>query len=95
MDSKKITQVHHVNPEELTESISTAIEKILIPFKESFLQQKNTEWITRKQVAELLSISLVTVDDWTHRNLLTAYRISNKKRYKLSEVEDALTKINN
>jgi excisionase family DNA binding protein len=95
MANTKITQVHNVNPEELTESISTAVEKIFAPFKENFQLQKPTEWITRKQVGELLSISLVTVDDWTDRNLLTAYRISNKKRFKLSEVEKALTKINN
>ncbi|TXD49612.1 helix-turn-helix domain-containing protein [Polaribacter sp. IC073] len=95
MSNKKITQVHNVNPEELAESISTAVEKIFAPFKERFQPQKPTEWKTRKQVGEILSISLVTVDDWTRKNLLTAYRISNKKRYKLSEVENALTKINN
>lgn len=94
MANPKITQVHNVNPEELAESISTAVEKIFAPFKDRFQPQEPTKWITRKQVGELLSISLVTVDDWTHRNLLTAYRISNKKRYKLSEVENALTKIN-
>ena len=93
MVNTKITQVHHVNPEELTKSISTAVEKILAPLKDSFQPQKPTEWITRKQVGERLSISLVTVDDWTHRNILTAYRISNKKRYKIHEVENSLTKI--
>ena len=95
MEQQKITQVHHINPEELTKSISTAVEKIFSKFKEHLSSKEPTEWITRKQVGETLSISLVTVDDWTKRNLLTAYRIGNKKRFKRAEVENALTKINN
>jgi hypothetical protein len=95
MESKKITLVHHTNLEELTESISKAVEKILAPFREKIQPKEQTTWITRKQVAEILSISLVSVDDWTKRNILTAYRISNKKRYKRHEVENSLTKIGN
>jgi excisionase family DNA binding protein len=95
MGQQKITQVHHTNQEDLTTSISLAIEKIFDNFKEKFQPKEQTTWITRKQVAEILAISLVTVDDWTKRNILTAYRISNKKRYKRQEVESALTKIGN
>lgn len=93
MENQRITQVHHVNPKELTNSIAIAVEKIFTQFKENFEITKPTEWITRKQVGEILSISLVTVDDWSKRNILTVYRIGNKKRFKLAEVENALTKI--
>ena len=95
MEKQKMTIVEHTNKEELSSSVSKAVAIVFNAFAEKLQPQKPTEWKTRKQVGEILSISLVTVDDWTRRNLLTAYRISNKKRYKLSEVENALTKINN
>ena len=94
MESKKVTQVHHhISDEDLVQGISKNIEKLLENLKEKAQPKEQTIWITRKQVGEILSISLVTVDDWTKRNILTAYRIGNKKRFKYAEVENALTKI--
>lgn len=95
MEHKKVTQVHHTNQEDLTVSISKAVEKIFDNFKENFQPKTPTEWISRKEVGEILSISLVSVDIWTKKKILTAYRIGNKKRFKRSEVESALTKIEN
>ncbi|PQJ76401.1 helix-turn-helix domain-containing protein [Polaribacter glomeratus] len=94
MVNQKITQVHHTSEEDLALSVSKAVAIVFNAFAEKFQPQKPTEWITRNQVGEILSISLVTVDDWTKRNILTAYRIGNKKRFKLYEVESSLTKIN-
>ncbi len=95
MAKQKITQVHHTNQEDLTASISKAVEKIFDRFKENFQPKEPTIWITRKEVGEILSISLVSVDIWTKKGILTAYRIGNKKRFKRTEIESALTKINN
>ena len=52
-----------------------------------------TEFLTRKQTAELLSISLPTLSEWTKKGLVTGYRISCRVRYKRSEVETALKQI--
>jgi hypothetical protein len=96
MISKKVTQVHHLSSDdELTNIISKSVKKELNSFYEKLQPKEQITWITRKQVGEILSISLVSVDDWTKRNILTAYRISNKKRYRRHEVESALTKIGN
>lgn len=95
MAHQKITQVYHLNQDDLTDSITKAIENTLDSFKEKFQPKKPTEWISRKEVGELLSISLVSVDIWTKKGILTAYRIGNKKRFKRTEVENALTKIEN
>ena len=96
MGQHKITIVHHnSSDDELTNIISKSVKKELNSFYQQLQPKEQTTWITRKQVAEILSISLVSVDDWTKRNILTAYRISNKKRYKRHEVESALTKIEN
>lgn len=95
MEQQKITQVHHVNQEDLLQSLLTGVEEKLNSFKENFQAKKPTVWISRKEVGEILSISLVSVDMWTKKNILTAYRIGNKKRFKRNEVENALTKIEN
>lgn len=49
-------------------------------------------YITRRDVAKLFKISLVTVHDWTRKGLLSAYKIGNRVYYKRTEVEGALTK---
>lgn len=49
-------------------------------------------YITRREVANLFKITLVTVHDWTRKGLLTAYKIGNRVYYKRTEVEGALTK---
>jgi len=95
MVTKKSTQVDHINAEDLLQSFLSGVEEKLNKFKENFQLKKPTIWISRKQVGEILSISLVSVDIWTKKGILTAYRIGNKKRFKRSEVESALTKIEN
>lgn len=49
-------------------------------------------YITRREVANLFKITLVTVHDWTRKGLLQAYKIGNRVYYKRAEVEGALTK---
>lgn len=95
MKQQRITQVHHINQDDLISSIASVLEEKLNSFKENFQPKKPTEWISRKEVGEILSISLVSVDIWTKKGILTAYRIGNKKRFKRTEVENALTKIEN
>lgn len=93
METNKVTQVHHVNQEDLINSISSAVEKTFKSFENKFKPKEPTVWISRKEVGEILSISLVSVDIWTKKGILIAYRIGNKKRFKRNEVENALTKI--
>jgi len=95
MRPQKITQIYHTTEERLTQSILDGVEEKLNSFKENFHPKELTKWITRNEVREILSISLVTVDKWTKKGILIAYRIGNKKRFKRDEVENALTKIDN
>ncbi len=46
--------------------------------------------LTREETAKLLSVSLVTLWDWTKKDIIPAYRIGNKVRYKKSEVLQSL-----
>ena len=93
MRSNQITQVHNTTQDELTSTIIKAIEDKLDSFKEHFTNKPVTGWITRKDVSIILSVSLVTVDSWTNKGILKAYRIGTKKRYKREEIENALVEI--
>jgi excisionase family DNA binding protein len=52
------------------------------------------EYLTRKEVADLLSISLPTVHDWVNKGILKAYRMGNRVYFKSSEVDQSLRPVN-
>jgi len=56
-------------------------------------QTKDPEFLNRKQVADVLGISLVTLNDWTKRGLIPALRIGTRIRYKKAEVFEALEQV--
>lgn len=53
-------------------------------------QQKNSEYLSRKEVCELLKISMATLHYYTKDGILQGYRIGGRVLYKLSEVETAV-----
>lgn len=50
--------------------------------------------ITRDETAKLLGVSLVTLHNWVKSNILIAYRVGNKVRFKENEVLASLQQIN-
>lgn len=51
------------------------------------------ELLTRVETAQLLSITLPTLRDYTRRGLVEGYRIGSRVRYKRSEVLGSLQQI--
>ncbi len=90
---RTITQLTDVTPEELTANILAGIKEQLTEFKKDLLPPKPPEYVTRFEVADLFGVSTVTIDSWTKKGRLTAYRIGNRIRYNRTEVEQSLTKI--
>jgi excisionase family DNA binding protein len=73
---------------ELLSQIEQIIDKrlsALAPPKEDA-----SEYITRKDVAQSLKITLPTLHDWTKLGWLKSYKMGNRVLYKKSEVEGAL-----
>ena len=67
----------------------------LIDTKFSILPQKEnyqSGYLSRKEVAKLLKITLPTLHDWTKLGYLKAYKIGTRVLYKPSEVQEALEK---
>lgn len=72
----------------LEQSIGKKINEKL----ESFKPDDSVKYLNRKEVANLLKVSLVTISAWTKEGRLTSYRIGKLVRYRSDEVETALIK---
>jgi excisionase family DNA binding protein len=92
--TKSILQLENTNAADFK-------NEILEDFKAAFESLLNNQFnnddklLTREEAASLLSISLVTLWDWTKKDLFPAYRIGNKVFYKKVEIMNALQKQNN
>ena len=55
---------------------------------------KGDNFLSRKQTAKLLHISLPTLNEWTKDGTLTSYRIGTRVLYKNEEVLETVTQRN-
>ena len=94
MEQQNITQVHNVTPQQLKESILSDVRAELQVIALNFQPKKQAEYLTRKEVAVILKVSLVTLSDWNKKGVLKPYRLGNLIRYKRSEIEESLIAIN-
>jgi len=90
-----MTQIYlqGISLHDLNESLLKGVDqKISDLIRKSEVEEQ--DYLTRKEVAEKLSISLPTVHDWVNKNILRAYRMGNRVYFKKSEIEQSLTPIN-
>jgi predicted DNA-binding transcriptional regulator AlpA len=77
------------NPFEILEkkldTIQTAILNLAKAEPEP--EQPRAKYLTVDQVADMLSVSRVTLWSWDRKGILNPVKIGNLKRYKLSEIE--------
>ncbi len=94
MQEQNITQLHNITPEELKQSIISEIRLELKEMSKKFQPVRPPEYVTRKEAAKILKVSLVTISDWNKKGILNPYRLGNLIRYKRSELDKALININ-
>ena len=94
MEQNNITQVHGITPQQLKESILLDVRTELKEIVLNFQPEKQPEYLTRKEVAVILKVSLVTLTDWNKKGVLKPYRLGNLIRYKRVELDQALISIN-
>jgi excisionase family DNA binding protein len=79
-------------PEELEGIFKRIFAEELKKFQPVSSNQQ-TKFLTRKKTAEILNISLVTLNDWAKRGLIKSYTIGGRVLYKESEVEESLNEV--
>ena len=87
-------QLIGITPEQLQNAIIEGVQTQLNSFKKHFEQKPNTEYLTRKEVAKMLSINLSTLHYWVKNKKLKAYSISSRIYFKRKEVEQSIIHIN-
>lgn len=87
----KTIQFVQTTPEDLKNSILSDLESSIRNLAKQLVPKPQEELMLRKEVAEYLKISLVTLWNWTNDGKLQSYSIANKIYYKRHEVEQALT----
>jgi excisionase family DNA binding protein len=91
---KKLIQVYEIEPKEFKNEILEGIEKLLGEFSKKFTPKEPEIWISRKEVSELLGVSMVTIHNWSKDGILKAYKIGNRVRFRRSDIEKTLLSSN-
>lgn len=73
----------------LEEIVSSCLSNIEIREKEKF------EYLTREQTAELLNVSLVTLNNWSKKRILTPYSLGSRVYYRHQDILNGMKPINN
>ena len=92
--TKQILQIENTNTLDFKNEILNGVSDVLKGFANTLQTQDQDILLTRDETSKLLSVSLVTLWDWTRKDIIPAYRIGNKVRYKKSEVLNALQQMN-
>jgi|JI10StandDraft_1071094.scaffolds.fasta_scaffold353748_3 excisionase family DNA binding protein len=91
MKQNQAMLVHNTTEDELVQKILKGVDEKFLEFERKFNQHETNEWLTRKEVSELLSVSLVTISEWSKKKLLIPYKIGkNRIRFKKSDIEHVL-----
>jgi excisionase family DNA binding protein len=78
--------------DKLTEAILEFIKPHLV--REVVEVKQNDDYLTRKEAATELNITLPTLGQYTKKGLLTSYKIGARVLYKKSEIKSAPLKVN-
>jgi hypothetical protein len=83
-----------VTPEQLQGAIITGVKVQIDKLKKEFQPKIPTEYLTRNEVKELLSVDLSTIHNWQKKGKLRAYGIGHRVYYKRHEVEQSIKPLN-
>jgi len=86
----KTVQLISITPEELQKLIAAAVQPYLEQIKEHLQPKESEQYLTRKQVSELLKVNLSTLHNWSKSKKLCAVGIGNRVLYRHSDIEKAL-----
>lgn len=87
------TEIQGLEAETLLNSIAD-LKSRLETLQNTVQGNPETTLLTRKEVADMLGVSLVTIHEWSKKGVLISYRIGNRVRFKQSEVLEAIKQKN-
>lgn len=82
-----------VTPEQLQEQIQNGIEEQLNHFLENYKPKQPEDYLTRNEVAELLSVDLSTIHNWCKKGKLKPLGLGNRVYFLRSEIQESLKRL--
>ena len=80
--------------EQLQESFKSIVKNEVEQLQKSLPTiEPAPEYITRKETAQILGISLVTLNEWTKTGVIPASRIGTRVRYKRADIYSSLKEV--
>lgn len=87
-------QFIQTTPEELQDNIADSVSNQLSKFLEVYKPKQPNDYLTRNEVADLLSIDLSTVHNWCKNGKLKPLGIGNRVYFIRQVLEESLKPIN-
>jgi hypothetical protein len=88
-------QLVGITPDALADLIDRRLNKRFNDVTKYLQPKEPTVYLTRKEVATLLSVDLSSVHNMSVKGILQKYQISGRVLYKRAEVENAVVKLEN
>ena len=94
---KPVQQVQFISiaPEQLQKAIIEGVKTQLEDLKKYYQPKEPKTYLTRQEVATLLSVDISSVHNFSKKGILQKYMIGGRCLYIRSEVEKSIVKINN
>jgi len=87
-------EIIQVDSQAFKQELFNGVKELINNLKANFQPKEPTEYLTRKEVAELLKCDISTVHNLTKREVLVKHGIGGRVYYKRKEVEQAIIKLN-
>ena len=88
-------QLVQVTPSELVNLINEELRSHIENLSNQLSKHpQEKEILSRKDCAELLGVSLVTLHDWNKKGIITPYKLGNRTFYRRSEILETLSNSN-
>jgi excisionase family DNA binding protein len=91
----ELITINAFNEEDLRRLIREELDGKLSPDILKNHSERNSGYLNRFEVAELLRISLPTLANWSKEGILQSYRIGKRVLYREDEVNSSLQKVRN
>ncbi|CAM1365521.1 conserved protein of unknown function [Tenacibaculum soleae] len=86
----KTIQITEVTIDELAEKVSDILLLKIENYIKELTKPKNNKLLTRKEVAVMLRVSLVTIGVWSKVGILNPIRMGNRIFFKEQDILDTL-----
>lgn len=88
--SKNITHLYNITPDQFKTEILNGISEQLQEFSKIFEVKEPAVWITLKETAELLGVTVTTIHNWKKQQIIKDYKIGSRVRFNRNEIEQIL-----